>query len=79
MSCFSVPVYDGRANDDGKGFTFSDADFRNLSTWPLYKGGSVELPVDSIVSVIYMLGTYRGSSGSVLTSNLISVILLSNP
>ncbi|KAH9953506.1 hypothetical protein BGW80DRAFT_1259288 [Lactifluus volemus] len=55
-----VPVYDGRANDDGKGFTFSDADFRNLSTWPLYKGGSVELPVDSIVSVIYTLGTYRG-------------------
>ncbi|KAH9953321.1 hypothetical protein BGW80DRAFT_1259375 [Lactifluus volemus] len=55
-----VPVYDGRANDDGKGFTFSDAVFRNLSTWPLYKGGSVELPVDSIVSVIYTLGTYRG-------------------
>jgi hypothetical protein len=60
-----------------KGFDFSDADFTNLSTWPLYKGGSTELPLDSVVSVIYTLGTYRGSAGQVLSSNLISVILLS--
>jgi hypothetical protein len=74
----TVPIYDGRPDIDRKGFSFSDTDFRNLSTWPLYKGGSVELPVESVVSVIYTLGTYRGSAGPVLTSNLISVILLSD-
>jgi hypothetical protein len=72
----TVPVYDGRPNKDRKGFGFSDTNFRNLLSWLLYKGGSVELPEDSIVFVIYMLSTYRGSTGPVLTSNLISVILL---
>jgi hypothetical protein len=74
----TVPIYDGRPDIGRNGFGFSDTDFRNLSTWPLYKGGSVELPVESVVSVIYTLGTYRGSAGPVLTSNLISVILLSD-
>jgi hypothetical protein len=73
----TVSVYDRRPDKDRKGFGFSDTDFRNLSSWPLYKGGSVELPEDSIVSVIYMLSTYCGSVGPVLTLNLISVILLS--
>ncbi|KAH9953255.1 hypothetical protein BGW80DRAFT_1259407 [Lactifluus volemus] len=54
-----IPIYDGRPDIGRNGFGFSDTDFRNLSTWPLYKGGSVELPVESVVSVIYTLGTYR--------------------
>jgi len=61
------------------GFRFNDGDFDALSTWPLYEGGGTEVPFGSIVSVIYTLGTYHGSSGLVMSSNLISVILLSLP
>jgi hypothetical protein len=73
---FLVPVYDGRATKGQKGFTFSDANFKNLSSWPIYGGGSTEVPVDALVSVGYTLGTYRGSAGPVLSSNLIFVVLL---
>jgi hypothetical protein len=73
---FLVPVYDGRATKGRKGFTFSDADFKSLSTWPIYGGGPTEVPVDAVVSVGYTLGTYCGSAGPVLSSNLIFVILL---
>ncbi|KAH9967620.1 hypothetical protein BGW80DRAFT_1462138 [Lactifluus volemus] len=72
-----IPVYDGRATNDRKGFGFREADFKNMSAWPLYRGGAAEIPLESVVSVIYTLGTYRGSAGPVLSSNLISVILLS--
>lgn len=71
-----VPVYDGRAVKERDGFSFTDADFENLSSWPLYKGGPTEVPLDAVVSVGYTLGTYRGNAGHVLSSNLIFVILL---
>jgi hypothetical protein len=71
-----VPVYDGRARKGRRGFSFSDADFSNLSKWPLYKGGATEVPDEAVVSVGYTLGTYRGSSGPVLSSNVMFVILL---
>jgi len=72
----SVPVYDGRATKGRKGFTFSDADFKNIASWPIYGGGPKEVPLDAVVSIGYTLGTYRGSAGPVLSSNLIFVILL---
>lgn len=69
-------MYDGRATKGRKGFSFSHADFRNLSSWPLYGGGQKEVPLDAVVSVGYTLGTYRGGAGPVLSSNLIFVVLL---
>jgi hypothetical protein len=75
---YAVPVYDGRARDGRPAFKFNDADFKRLSTWPVYRKGLVsELPLDAIVSVGYSLGTYFGKTGSVLSSNLQFVILLS--
>ncbi|KAH9970051.1 hypothetical protein BGW80DRAFT_1254219 [Lactifluus volemus] len=75
-----IPIYDGRPDIDRKGFGFSDTDFRNLSTWPLYKGGSVELPVESVVSVIYTLGTYRQQGfhtiGAFLNLCVVTVFIL---
>ena len=71
-----VPVYDGHATEDHLVFTFSDADFRHLSAWPLYRGGATEVPLDAVVSVGYMLGTYHGNSGPVLSSNIQFLILL---
>ena len=76
--CCVVPIYDGRASAKRHGFRFNKADFDDLSKFPLYKGGRTEVPIDSVVSIVYTLGMYRASSGGfVLTSNLISVILLS--
>ena len=73
-----VPVYDGRASDDHPAFKFNDSDFRQLSSWPLYREGQItELPDEAIVSVGYSLGTYFGASGKVLSSNLQFIILLS--
>lgn len=82
FSCYTdyvpVPVYDGRARDDRPAFKFNDADFKRLSSWPVYRKGLVsELPLDAIVSVGYSLGTYKGASGTVVSSNLQFVILLS--
>jgi len=57
-------------------FLFKDDQFKQLSAWPLYKGGYTEVPCGSIVLVVYTLGMYHGLSGPVLCSNLISVILL---
>jgi len=74
-----VPVYDGRARNGKPAFMFSDADFSKLSTWPLYRKGTSEIPVDSIVSVGYTLGTYKGTTGPVLSSNIQFVIVLAAP
>ena len=74
-----VPVYDGRARSGKPAFAFSDADFNKLSTWHLYKKGTCEIPVDSIVSVGYTLGTYKGTAGPVLSSNIQFVIVLATP
>jgi hypothetical protein len=75
-----VPIYDGRARDDRAAFKFNDSDFRRLSSWPLYRKTLIsELPEDAIVSVGYSLGTYFGASGTVLSSNLQFVMLLSLP
>lgn len=74
-----VPVYDGRACDGRPAFKFSDADFNKLLSWPLYCKGASEIPSDSIVSVGYTLGTYKGTSGPVLSSNIQFVIVLTVP
>ena len=74
-----VPVYDGRARDGRAPFLFTDADFNNLPSWPLYRKGQSDIPVDSIVSVGYALSTYKGTSGPVLSSNILFVILISIP
>ena len=71
-------MYDGCACDDRLVFRFNNTDFNRLSSWPLYHKGLVsELPDDSIVSVGYSLGTYKGVSGTVVSSNIQFVILLS--
>jgi hypothetical protein len=72
-------VYDGRARNGKPAFTFSDDDFNKLVTWPLYKKGTTEIPVDSIVSVGYTLATYKGSSGSMLSTNIQFVVVLATP
>ena len=58
---------------------FTDSDFAKLSSWPLYRKGSSEIPADSIVSVGYSLSSYKGSSGLVLSSNIPFVIVISTP
>ena len=78
MLC-AVPVFDGRATASNQGFRFNERDFNALLTWPLYEGGGTEVLFGSIISVIYMLSTYCGSSGFAMSSNLISVILLALP
>ena len=72
-------MYDGRARDGHAPFSFSDADFNNLSSWPLYRKGTSDIPADSIVSVGYTLSTYKGTSGPVLSSNIHFVIIISVP
>lgn len=74
-----VPVYDGRARNGRAPFMFTDSDFANLSSWPLYRKGATDIPADSIVSVGYSLSTYRGASGPVLSSNIHFVIIISTP
>ena len=75
----TVPVYDGRATNNRAAFSFSDADFRRLSSWPQYKDGQEELPLESVVSVGYTLGTYLTPTGHVLSSNIQFVIVLATP
>lgn len=57
---FPVPVFDGRSST--RPFTFAAADFDALPTWPLYKLGRAELPIGSVVTVGYTVGSYKGSS-----------------
>ena len=78
-SYFLVPVYDGRARNGVEPFMFTDEDFRNLTLWPLYRKGSCDIPVDSVVSVGYTLSTYKGASGPVLSSNIHFIIIISTP
>lgn len=72
-------MYDGRARKGHAPFMFTDTDFSNLSSWPLYRKGSSDIPADSIVSVGYTLSTYKGASGPVLSSNIHFVIVISTP
>ena len=58
---------------------FTDADFGNLLSWPLYQKGAADIPADSIVAVGYALSTYKGASGPVLSSNVHFVIIISTP
>lgn len=74
---FLVPVYDGQARNGRPPFMFTDADFARLSSWPIYRKGAAEVPIESVVSVGYSLSTYRGVSGLVLSSNIQFVVLLS--
>ena len=74
-----VPVYDGRARNGHAAFMFTDNDFSNLSSWPLFRKGATDIPAESIVSVGYALSTYKGASGPVLSSNVHFVIVISTP
>ena len=76
-----MPVYDGRATKDRPAFVFSDNDFRCLLTWPLYKNGGVEIPVNAVISVGCTVSTYRGKSGLNLnlSTNVQFVIVLAVP
>jgi len=77
-----VPIYDGRSVKGAREFSFSDADFSKLTTWPLYEQGIQDLPYDAIVSVGYTLNTFgegpRGGPNG-LSTNLHFVILLALP
>ena len=77
-----ILAYDGRSVKGAREFSFSDADFSKLSTWPLYEQGLQDLPYDSIASVGYTLNTFgegpRGSPNG-LSTNLHFVVLLALP
>jgi hypothetical protein len=79
LLCSAVPVYDGHTHNGWLAFMFTDANFKALTSWQLYKKGASEIPLNSVVSVGYMLGTYKGNSGSVLSSNIEFVIVISMP
>jgi hypothetical protein len=79
LTHFLVPVYDGRARRGRPPFMFTDADFAKLQLWPLYRDGAADIPPDSVVSVGYTVSTYKGGSGSVLSSNVLFVIVISTP
>lgn len=72
-------MYDGRARVGKSAFMFTDSDFEQLSSWPLFRKGKGEIPADSIVSVGYSLSTYKGSTAPVLSSNIQFVIVLATP
>jgi hypothetical protein len=72
-------MYDGRARNGRSAFMFSDEHFSKLPSWALYKNGTSEIPADSIVSVGYTLGTFRGTTAPVLSSNIQFVIVLATP
>jgi hypothetical protein len=72
-----VPIYDGRETSTHSAFQFTDEDFRNLPSWPLYQEGSCEIPLDAVVAVGYTLSTYVGNSGlRCLSTNAQFVVLL---
>jgi hypothetical protein len=76
-SSLAVPIYDGRPKN-GKGFSFMDIDFQQLSGLPLYKKGRANLPPNSLVAVGYTLSTYLGNQSgmTILSSNIQFIILL---
>ena len=69
----TVPIYDGRS-----GFNFTEEEFLELATLPLYKDGTRDLPEKAVVAVGYSVNTYTGEkSGSTnLSTNVQFVILL---
>ncbi|KAF9465630.1 hypothetical protein BDZ94DRAFT_327740 [Collybia nuda] len=74
-----IPVYDGRASY-GRKFTFSDSDFQELSTWPLYRRGVGEIDPETVISVGHTIGTYQGlNGGRFLSTNIHFVIVLGKP
>lgn len=79
---FVVPIYNGRSVKGAREFSFSDADFSKISTWPLYEQGQQDLPYDAVVSVGYTLNTFgegpRGGPNG-LSTNLHFVMLLALP
>ena len=78
--CPTVPIYDGRVKS-GKPFTFTTQDFRDLTSWPLYKKGGRDLPEDAVVAVGYTMNTYNSerTGAMVLSTNVQFVILLAVP
>jgi len=73
----AVPIYDGRLKL-GAGFSFTDADFNNLSKLPIYDNGKSDLPEHAVVAVGYTLNTYVGehTGALILSSNIQFAILL---
>ena len=71
-----VPIFDGRGSPSRPAFSFSDADFEKLPSWPKWMGEG-ELPNDSLVVVGYTWTTYMNASQVMsFSSNLLFVILL---
>lgn len=78
-TAFIVPIYDGRPGH-GKMFDFTDAHFRDLPSWPLWRNGAQDIPVDSVAAVGYTFNMYLGGSGKTcLSTNIQFVILLGLP
>jgi hypothetical protein len=82
LAYYLAPIYDGRSVKGAREFSFSDADFSKLNTWPLYEQGTQDLPFDAVVSVGYTLNTFgegpRGGPNG-LSTNVQFVILLALP
>lgn len=81
-AAYVVPIYDGCNIDGTKQFTYSDADFSQLTKWPLYERGLQDLPCDSLVSVGYTVNTFGGDGSrcpTSLSTNVHFVILLALP
>ncbi|KAF8877979.1 hypothetical protein BD779DRAFT_1677050 [Infundibulicybe gibba] len=74
-----IPIYDGRGKT-GRQFTFSDTDFRELHTFPLYRGGREDVTSESVVAVGYTVNlfsrTVAGAVTNQLSTNLQFLILL---
>ncbi|KAF8878570.1 hypothetical protein BD779DRAFT_1676827 [Infundibulicybe gibba] len=74
-----IPIYDG-CGKTGRQFTFSDTDFRELHTFPLYRGGREDVMSESIVAVGYTVNlfsrTVAGVAANQLSTNLQFLILL---
>lgn len=58
---------------------FTDGNFGNLSSWPLYHKGAADILADLIISIGYTLSTYKGALGPVLSLNIHFVIVISTP
>lgn len=73
-----VPVYDGRVGS-GRKFNFTDEDFNNLSSWPLYRRGRGEVDPGTLVAVGHTVSTWSGATGCFLSTNIQFVIVLGKP
>lgn len=77
ITSVTVPVYDGRVGS-GRKFNFTDDDFKNLPSWPLYRRGRGDIDPGTLVSVGHTISTY-GVGNRYLSTNIQFVIVLGKP